>query len=165
MSELENIEELEIKIENLSTEKDYLEESMAELEIQHKKQRKELAEEYEREKRRNIERIRQMQNTTYEEQQKNPSFWDSLKERISKSKFISSLIIFKMELDKKIPIPQILSDLKYFSKDTIFIWKNQKEHWNSKKYLNMVMDLLYMNMSKILMEKTKKKKLKMIIMK
>lgn len=116
MSELENIEELEIKIENLSTEKDYLEESMAELEIQHKKQRKELAEEYEREKRRNIERIRQMQNTTYEEQQKNPSFWDSLKERISKSKFISSLIIFKMELDKKIPIPQILSDLKYFSK-------------------------------------------------
>jgi hypothetical protein len=57
-----------------------------------------------------------MQNTTYEEQQKNPSFWDSLKERISKSKFISSLIIFKMELDKKIPIPQILSDLKYFSK-------------------------------------------------
>lgn len=116
MSELENIEKLEIKIENLSTEKDYLEESMAELEIQHKKQRKELAEEYEREKRRNIERIRQMQNTTYEEQQKNPSFWDSLKERISKSKFISSLIIFKMELDKKIPIPQILSDLKYFSK-------------------------------------------------
>ena len=116
MSELENIEELEIKIENLSTEKDYLEESMAELEIQHKKQRKELAEEYEREKRRNIERIRQMQNTTYEEQQKNPSFWDSLKERISKSKFISSLIIFKMELDKKIPITQILSDLKYFSK-------------------------------------------------
>ena len=116
MSELENIEELEIKIENLSTKKDYLEESMAELEIQHKKQRKELAEEYEREKRRNIERIRQMQNTTYEEQQKNPSFWDSLKERISKSKFISSLIIFKMELDKKIPITQILSDLKYFSK-------------------------------------------------
>ena len=116
MSELENIEELEIKIENLSTKKDYLEESMAELEIQHKKQRKELAEEYEREKRRNIERIRQMQNTTYEEQQKNPSFWDSLKERISKSKFISSLIIFKMELDKKIPIPQILSDLKYISK-------------------------------------------------
>ena len=116
MSELENIEELEIKIENLSTEKDYLEESMAELEIQHKKQRKELAEEYEREKRRNIEKIRQMQNTTYEEQQKNPSFWDSLKERISKSKFISSLIIFKMELDKKIPITQILSDLKYFSK-------------------------------------------------
>ena len=107
---------MEIKIENLSTEKDYLEESMAELEIQHKKQRKELAEEYEREKRRNIERIRQMQNTTYEEQQKNPSFWDRLKERISKSKFISSLIIFKMELDKKIPIPQILSDLKYFSK-------------------------------------------------
>ena len=50
MSELENIEELEIKIENLSTKKDYLEESMAELEIQHKKQRKELAEEYEREK-------------------------------------------------------------------------------------------------------------------
>ena len=116
MSELESIEELEIKIENLSTKKDYLEESMAELEIQHKKQRKELAEEYEREKRRNIERIRQMQNTTYEEQQKNPSFWDSLKERISKSKFISSLIIFKMELDKKIPITQILSDLKYFSK-------------------------------------------------
>lgn len=116
MSELENIEELEIKIENLSTKKDYLEESMAELEIQHKKQRKELAEEYEREKRRNIEKIRQMQNTTYEEQQKNPSFWDSLKERISKSKFISSLIIFKMELDKKIPITQILSDLKYFSK-------------------------------------------------
>lgn len=62
------------------------------------------------------ERIRQMQNTTYEEQQKSPSFWDSLKERISKSKFISSLIIFKMELDKKIPITQILSDLKYFSK-------------------------------------------------
>ena len=116
MSEIENIEELEIKIENLSTKKDYLEESMAELEIQHKKQRKELTEEYEREKRRNIERIRQMQNTTYEEQQKSPSFWDSLKERISKSKFISSLIIFKMELDKKIPITQILSDLKYFSK-------------------------------------------------
>ena len=113
---LEHLKELEIKIENLSTKKDYLEESMAELEIQHKKQRKELAEEYEREKRRNIERIRQMQNTTYEEQQKNPSFWDSLKERISKSKFISSLIIFKMELDKKIPITQILSDLKYFSK-------------------------------------------------
>ena len=88
MSEMENIEELEIKIENLSTKKDYLEESISELEIHHKKQRKELAEEYEREKRRNIERIRQMQNTTYEEQQQNPSFWDSLRERISKSKFV-----------------------------------------------------------------------------
>ena len=116
MSEMENIEELEIKIENLSTKKDYLEESISELEIHHKKQRKELAEEYEREKRRNIERIRQMQNTTYEEQQQNPSFWDSLRERISKSKFVSSLILFKMGIDKKIPITQILSDLKYFSK-------------------------------------------------
>ena len=116
MSENEKLEELEMQIENLKGKKNYIEESIAKLEINHKKQRKQLAEEYEREKRRNIERIRQLQNTTYEEQKQNPSFWDSLKERISKSKFVSSLILFKMELDKKIPIPQILSDLKYFCK-------------------------------------------------
>ena len=112
----EEIEELEMEIEKLKGKKDYIEESIAELEIQHKKQRKELDDEYEREKRRNIERIRQMQNTTLDEQQKNPSFWESLKERITKSRFVASLVLFKMELDRNIPIPQILKDIKHFGK-------------------------------------------------
>ena len=115
-AEMENIEELKEIVQNLENKKDDLEKSIIELDIKHKKQRKELDEEYEREKRRNIERIKQMQNTTLDEQQKNPSFWDSLKERITKSRFIASLIIFKMEMDRNIPIPQILKDIKHFGK-------------------------------------------------
>ena len=115
-AEMDNIEDLKEKVQDLEGKKNNLEKSILELDIRHKKQRKDLDEEYEREKRRNIERIKQMQNTTIDEQQKNPSFWDSLKERVTKSRFIASLIIFKMEMDKHIPIPQILKDIKHFGK-------------------------------------------------
>ena len=47
MSENEKLEELEMQIENLKGKKNYIEESIAELELHHKKQRKQLAEEFE----------------------------------------------------------------------------------------------------------------------
>ncbi len=48
MYESEKIEELEAEIEDLQGKKDYIKESIADLEIQHKKQRKQLEEEYEK---------------------------------------------------------------------------------------------------------------------
>src|SRR5699024_2899052 len=64
MSENEKLEELEMQIENLKGKKNYIEESIAELELHHKKQRKQLAEEYEKEKKINNDRIIEMQNKT-----------------------------------------------------------------------------------------------------
>src|SRR5699024_9650433 len=56
MSENEKLEELEMQIENLKGKKNYIEESIAELELHHKKQRKQLAEEFEKEKQKLIQR-------------------------------------------------------------------------------------------------------------
>ena len=78
MSENEKLEELEMQIENLKGKKNYIEESIAELEIHHKKQRKQLAEEFEREKQRNNARIIEMQNTTIEQEKDKPSFWNKI---------------------------------------------------------------------------------------
>ena len=61
---------------------DYIEKSIAELELHHKKQRKQLAEEFEKEKQINNARIIEMQNTTIEQEKDKPSFWNKIADKI-----------------------------------------------------------------------------------
>ena len=117
MSEMENIEELEIKIENLSTKKDYLEESITELEIHHKKQRKQLAEEFEREKQRNNARIIEMQNTTIEQEKDKPSFWNKIADKIFNFKLVATVSFVMYQLSNKVPPERILKNVKVFRKN------------------------------------------------
>ncbi len=109
-------EELEEDIKFLENKKEKIEQEIEELEIKNKKEKTRLAEELEREKRLNFQRISEWQKQTYESVQEQPSFWSSLRERVAKSKFIATLVLFKMEYDRKIPIPEILKDLKHFKK-------------------------------------------------
>lgn len=117
MSEMENIEELEIKIENLSIKKDYLEESITELEIHHKKQRKQLAEEFEREKQRNNARIIEMQNTTIEQEKDKPSFWNKIADKIFNFKLVATVSFVMYQLSNKVPPERILKNVKVFRKN------------------------------------------------
>ena len=117
MAENEQLEELEAKIENLNGKKDYIEESIAELEIQHKKQRKKLAEEFEKEKQKNNVRILEMQNTTIEQEKTKPAFWDKIADRIFKFKIVSTVSFVMYQLSNRVPIERILKNVKQFRKN------------------------------------------------
>ena len=143
MSENEELEELEIKIENLNGKKDYIEESIAELEIQHKKQRKALAEEYEREKQKYNARIIEMQNTTIEQEKSKPSFWDKLAERVEKSKLIATFAYIAIQFDQGISGAEILKNVKKFRKnydryrDNFELFKKDMEFFEKDEYTNI----------------------------
>lgn len=146
MSENEELEELEMQIENLNGKKDYIEESIAELEIQHKKQRKALAEEYEREKQKYNARIIEMQNTTIEQEKSKPSFWDKLAERVEKSKLIATFAYIAIQFDQGIPGAEILRNVKKFRKnydkyrDNLELLKNDMELFEKDTYTNISID-------------------------
>ena len=143
MSENEELEELEMQIENLKGKKDYIEESIAELDIQHKKQRKALAEEYEREKQKYNARIIEMQNTTIEQEKTKPSFWDKLAERVEKSKLIATFAYIAIQFDQGIPGAEILRNVKKFRKnydkyrDSLELLKNDMELFEKDTYTNI----------------------------
>lgn len=143
MSENKELEELEMQIENLNGKKDYIEESITELEIQHKKQRKALAEEYEREKQKYNARIIEMQNTTIEQEKTKPSFWDKLAERVEKSKLIATFAYIAIQFDQGIPGTEILRNVKKFRKnydkyrDSLELLKNDMEMFEKDTYTNI----------------------------
>ena len=143
MSENEELEELEMQIENLNGKKDYIEESITELEIQHKKQRKALAEEYEREKQKYNARIIEMQNTTIEKEKSKPSFWDKLAERVEKSKLIATFAYIALQFDQGIPGAEILRNVKKFRKnydkyrDNFELFKKDMEFFEKDTYTNI----------------------------
>ena len=143
MSENEELEELEMQIENLNGKKDYIEESIAELEIQHKKQRKALAEEYEKEKQKYNARIIEMQNTTIEQEKTKPSFWDKLAERVEKSKLIATFAYIAIQFDQGIPGAEILRNVKKFRKnydkyrDNLELLKNDMGLFENDAYTNI----------------------------
>lgn len=143
MSESEELEEIEIQIENLKVKKDYIKESIAELEIQHKKQRKTLAEEYEREKQKYNARIIEMQNTTIEQEKTKPSFWDRLAERVEKSKLIATFAYIAIQFDQGIPGAEILKNVKKFRKnydkyrDNLELLKSDMELFEKDSYTNI----------------------------
>ena len=113
----EELEELEMEIENLKGKKDYIEESIAELEIRHKKQRKQLAEEFEREKQRNNARIIEMQNTTIEQEKDKPSFWNKIADKIFNFKLVATVSFVMYQLSNKVPPERILQIVKHFRKN------------------------------------------------
>ena len=117
MSENEELEELEIQIENLKGKKDYLEESITELEIHHKKQRKQLAEEFEKEKQRNNARILEMQNTTIEQEKEKPSFWNKIADKIFNFKLIATVSFVMYQISNKVPPERILKNVKKYRKN------------------------------------------------
>ena len=117
MSENEELEDLEIQIENLNGKRDYIEESIAELEIQHKKQRKTLAEEFEREKQKYNARIIEMQNTTIEQEKDKPSFWDKIADKIFNFKLIATVSFVMYQLSNKVHPERILKNVKQFRKN------------------------------------------------
>lgn len=143
MSENEELEELELQIENLKGKKNYMEESIAELEIQHKKQRKALVEEYEREKQKYNSKIIEMQNTTIEQEKTKPSFWDKLAERIEKSKLIATFAYIAIQFDQGIPGAEILKNVKKFRKnydkyrDNLELLKSDMELFEKDSYTNI----------------------------
>ena len=146
MSENEELEELEMQIENLNGKKDYIEESIAELEIQHKKQRKALAEEYEREKQKYNARIIEMQNTTIEQEKSKPSFWDKLAERVEKSKLIATFAYIAIQFNQGIPGTENKKNVKKFRKnydkyrDNLQLLKNDMELFEKDTYTNISID-------------------------
>lgn len=127
MYESEKIEELEAEIEDLQGKKDYIKESIADLEIQHKKQRKQLEEEYEKEKQRYNTRILEMQNTTMEKEQNNPTFWDKIADRIMKFKVIATLSFLTYQFRQGVPIPNIMRNVKKFRKEYDYYDKNPEQ--------------------------------------
>lgn len=127
MYESEKIEDLEAEIEDLQGKKDYIKESIADLEIQHKKQRKQLEEEYEKEKQRYNTRILEMQNTTMEKEQNNPTFWDKIADRIMKFKVIATLSFLTYQFRQGVPIPNIMRNVKKFRKEYDYYDKNPEQ--------------------------------------
>jgi len=117
ISENEELEKLEMQIENLKGKKDYIEESIAELEIYHKKQRKQLAEEFEKEKQRNNTRIIEMQNTTIEQEKDKPSFWNKIADKIFNFKLVATVSFVMYQLSNKVPPERILKNVKQFRKN------------------------------------------------
>ena len=118
-------------------------EELEELEIQHKKQRKALAEEYEREKQKYNARIIEMQNTTIEQEKSKPSFWDKLAERVEKSKLIATFAYIAIQFDQGIPGTEILRNVKKFRKnydkyrDSLELLKNDMEMFEKDTYTNI----------------------------
>ena len=112
MSENEKLEELEMQIENLKGKKNYIEESIAELELHHKKQRKQLAEEFEKEKQINNARIIEMQNTTIEQEKDKPSFWNKIADKIFNFKLVATVSFVMYQLSNKVPPERILKNVR-----------------------------------------------------
>src|SRR5574344_658196 len=117
MSENEKLEELEMQIENLKGKKNYIEKSIAELELHHKKQRKQLAEEFEKEKQINNARIIEMQNTTIEQEKDKPSFWNKIADKIFNFKIVATVSFVMYQLSNKVPPERILKNVKHFRKN------------------------------------------------
>lgn len=117
MSEMENIEELEIQIDNLKKNKDYLEESFEEFRIHQKKKRKELSEEYEKEKQRYNAKILELQNKTIEQEKEKPSFWNKIAEKIVHFKLISTVSFVFYQLSNGVKPDMILKNVKNFRKN------------------------------------------------
>ena len=117
MYESEKIEELEAEIEDLQGKKDYIKESIADLEIQHKKQRKQLEEEYEKEKQRYNTRILEMQNTTIEQEKNKPSFWNKIADKIFNFKIVATISFVMYQLSHQVPPERILKNVKQFRKN------------------------------------------------
>lgn len=117
IAESEELEELEIQIENLKGKKDYIEESIIELEQHHKKQQKQLAEEFEKEKQRNNARILEMQNTTIEQEKEKPSFWNKIADKIFNFKLVATVSFVMYQLSNKVPPERILKNVKHFRKN------------------------------------------------
>jgi pseudouridine synthase len=103
--------------ENLKGKKNYIEESIAELEIHHKKQRKQLAEEFEKEKQINNARIIEMQNTTIEQEKDKPSFWNKIADKIFNFKIVATVSFVMYQLSNKVPPERILKNVKHFRKN------------------------------------------------
>ncbi len=116
-AELENKEELEIEIEKLEHKKDSIEQSILELEIKQKQDRKRLAEEYEKEKQRYNARILEMQNTTIEQEKEKPSFWNKIAEKIVHFKLISTVSFVFYQLSNGVKPDMILKNVKKFRKN------------------------------------------------
>lgn len=138
---LENKEllELEVKIENLKGKKDYIEESIVELEIQHEKQRKKLDEEFEKEKQKNNARILEMQNTTIEQEKEKPSFWNKIADRIFNFKIVSTVSFVMYQLSNRVPADRILKNVKQFR-------KNYDKYVNNPELLKKELDkMVYMD--------------------
>lgn len=134
MSENKELEELETKLKNLKGKKDYIEESISELEIKYKKQRKELAEEFEKEKQRNNARILEMQNTIIEQEKDKPSFWDKISERIMKFKLVATISFISYQFRKGLEPHKILKNVKQFRKEYDYYNKNQEQLLEDIKY-------------------------------
>ena len=117
MSEMENIEELEIQIDNLKKNKDYLEESFEEFRLHQKKKRKELSEEYEKEKQRYNAKILELQNKTIEQEKEKPSFWNKIAEKIMQFKLVATISFISYQFSKGVPGKDILKNVKAFRKE------------------------------------------------
>lgn len=116
MSEMENIEELEIQIDNLKKNKDYLEESFEEFRIHQKKKRKELSAEYEKQKQIYNARVSEMQNTTIEKEQQKVSFWQKIEEMVAKSKLVATVCYAMTLYDNGLKGTEIIKEVKKFRK-------------------------------------------------
>ena len=134
LAENEELEELELKIENLKGKKDYIEESIAELELQHKKQRKALQEEYEREKQKYNARILEMQNTTIEQEKDKPSFWDKIADKLMKFKLIATISFIAYQFNKGVHISNIIKNVKSFRKEYEYYTNNPEQIIEDTKY-------------------------------
>lgn len=143
MYEMENIEELETKIENLKTKKDFMEESIAEFELQQKKKRKELSAEYEKQKQLYNARVAEMQNSTIEQEKEKPSFWNKIAEKIVHFKLIATISFISYQFSKGVPGRDILKNVKAFRKeydryiDNPEVLKSDIEYFKNDTYTNI----------------------------
>lgn len=143
MSEMENIEELEIQIDNLKKNKDYLEESFEEFRIHQKKKRKELSEEYEKEKQRYNAKILELQNKTIEQEKEKPSFWNKIAEKIMQFKLVATISFISYQFSKGVPGKEILKNVKSFRKeydkyiDDPELLRNDMAYFKNDSYTNL----------------------------
>ena len=91
LNKMEIKENLEQEIQFLQNKKEKKEEEIEELEIKHKKEKQRLAKEYEKQKQLYNSRIFEMQNSTIEQEQRKPSFWNKIEDMVSKSKFFATV--------------------------------------------------------------------------
>ena len=135
-NELENLEQLEYDIQYLNNKKDNIEQSIVELELKHKKQRKQLAEEYENEKQKYNVRILEMQNTTIEQEQTKPSFWDKIAEKVMKFKLVATISFIAYQFNKGVPPHNILHNVKQFRKEYNYYNTNPEQLLEDIKYFS-----------------------------
>lgn len=134
ISESEKIEELEMEIQNLQGKKNYIEESILELEIQHKRQQKILQEEYEKEKQKYDARILEMQNITIEQEKNKPSFWSKIAESLMKFKLIATISFIAYQFNKGVYILDIIRNVKSFRKEYEYYTQNPEYVIEDMKY-------------------------------